>query len=246
MNSSVDTNDTRIQSISEKSTGYRQKKIYNTVKRLLDFVLALIFVIILTPLYCIIALLIKLDSSGPVFYRGIRTGRHGKEFKIFKFRSMINDAENLGGGTTALFDKRITKSGAFLRKSKLDEIPQLFNILKGDMSFIGPRPELPRYTSIYQGDEQLILYVRPGITDLSSLEFISLDEIVGSDNADEVYEKYVLKRKNELRIQYVIDQSFGLDFKIFLKTVADVLKKIIKIITNRKTKQYGIYNTTKL
>jgi lipopolysaccharide/colanic/teichoic acid biosynthesis glycosyltransferase len=143
---------------------------------------------------------------------------------------MVKNADKIGGGTTALNDSRITKIGKFLRKTKLDEIPQLINIIKGEMSFVGPRPELLRYTSQYEGLEEYILKVRPGITDFSSIEFINLDEVVGGENADEMYEKYVLKRKNFLRIRYVNEVSFLVDFKLFFNTVLRTIHKAIKVI----------------
>ena len=147
---------------------------------------------------------------------------------------MVKNADKIGGGTTALHDPRITKVGNFLRKTKLDEIPQLFNIIGGSMSFIGPRPELLRYTDQYEGEEKLILEVRPGITDFSSIEFINLDEIVGQGDADEMYEKYVLKKKNALRIRYTKEVSFKTDAKLFLTTVWRVIQKALSFIVLKK------------
>lgn len=211
--------------------------IYNRfVKRILDLILALVFAIILAPIYLILALAVVIDTGFPVFYRAERGGYRNKPFRIFKYRSMVKNADQIGGGTTALNDSRITKVGNVLRKTKLDEIPQLFNIIKGDMSFIGPRPELLRYTAQYEGEELLIHRVRPGITDYSSIEFINLDEIVGGENADEMYEKYVLKRKNELRVKYAKTVSFVTDFKLLFITVWDVLKKICRFVFKRKEK----------
>ena len=211
--------------------------IYNRfVKRILDLILALIFAVVLAPIYLILALAVVIDTGLPVFYRAERGGYRDKPFRIFKFRSMVKNADQIGGGTTALNDSRITKVGNILRKTKLDEIPQLFNIIKGDMSFIGPRPELLRYTAQYEGEELLIHRVRPGITDYSSIEFINLDEIVGGENADEMYEKYVLKRKNELRVKYAQTVSFGTDVKLLFVTVWDVLKKICRFVFKRKEK----------
>lgn len=138
---------------------------------------------------------------------------------------MVKNADQVGGGTTALHDSRITKVGNILRKTKIDEFPNLFNILKGQMSFVGPRPELLRYTREYHGAEKIILEVRPGITDYSSLEFINLDEIVGSGNADEVYEQKVLPLKNKLRMKYAAEVSFKTDVKIFCMTVGKVIEK---------------------
>lgn len=208
------------------------KKVYNVhVKSKLDFLLALVFLIILLPVYIIISLAIIIDSGFPVFYKADRGGYKGIPFKIFKFRSMVKNADKIGGGTTALNDPRITRVGAFLRKTKLDEIPQLFNILNGTMSFIGPRPELLKYTNQYQGEEKLILEVRPGITDYSSIEFINLDEIVGGENADEMYEKHVLKKKNQLRIKYARTVSFTTDIKLFFLTVFKTIKKALAFLT---------------
>ena len=219
-----------------KKPGYQ--RIYNKFfKRIIDFVLALILAIILLPFYLIFSLAVVIESGFPVFYRPQRGGYKGKPFRIFKFRSMVKNADQIGGGTTALNDPRITKVGAFLRKTKIDETPQLFNILAGKMSFIGPRPELLQYTSQYVGEEEDILKVRPGITDYSSIEFINLDEIVGGENADEMYEKYVLKRKNELRIKYAHEVSFATDFKLFFKTVFSVIKKAFKYIFGKKEKR---------
>ena len=209
--------------------------IYNRfVKRILDLVFALIFTVVLVPIYLILALAVVIDTGFPVFYRAERGGYRDKPFRIFKYRSMVKNADQIGGGTTALNDSRITKVGNVLRKTKLDEIPQLFNIIKGDMSFIGPRPELIRYTTQYEGEELLIHRVRPGITDYSSIEFINLDEIVGGKNADEMYEKYVLKRKNELRVKYAKTVSFGTDIKLLFITIWDVMKKIYRFVFRRK------------
>ena len=209
--------------------------IYNRyVKRILDVFFAVIFAVILSPFYLLIALAVVIDSGFPVFYRAQRGGYHDKPFRIFKYRSMVKNADKIGGGTTALNDSRITRVGNILRKTKLDEIPQLFNIITGQMSFIGPRPELLRYTSQYRGEELLIHRVRPGITDYSSIEFINLDEIVGGENADEMYEKYVLKRKNELRIKYAKTVSFTTDVKLLFITVWDVFKKAFRFAFHRK------------
>ena len=208
--------------------------VYNRVfKRVFDLFFALLFLIILLPFYLIIGIAVALEDGFPVFYRPQRGGYKGKPFRIFKFRSMVKNADKIGGGTTALNDPRITKVGNLLRKTKLDEIPQLFNIIAGTMSFIGPRPELLQYTDQYTGEEKLIEQVRPGITDFSSIEFINLDEIVGAGNADEMYEKYVLKRKNELRIRYAREVSVKTDLMLFFKTVFRVLKKALKFISKK-------------
>ena len=210
--------------------------IYNRVlKRIIGFSLAIVLLIVLFPVYFLIALAIVIETGLPVFYKADRGGYLGQPFKIYKFRSMVNNADQIGGGTTALHDSRITKVGLFLRKTKLDEIAQFINIIKGEMCFIGPRPELLKYTSQYTGDETYILEVRPGITDYSSLEFINLDEIVGEGNADEMYEKYVLKRKNQLRIQYAVTVSFYTDSKLFIMTVVKTIEKALKVIFSTRS-----------
>ena len=200
--------------------------IYNRyIKRILDlFFSGFLFVLVL-PLFLMISVAIAADSGFPVFSRAQRGGYKNQPFKIYKFSTMVQNADQIGGGTTALNDARITRVGAFLRKTKLDEIANLINIIRGEMSFIGPRPELLRYTNLYSGNEKYIFEVRPGITDFSSDLFINLDEIVGSENADEMYEKYVLKNKNALRVKYAAEVSFSTDVHIFFKTVIDVLKK---------------------
>ncbi|MCD7881245.1 MAG: sugar transferase [Clostridiales bacterium] len=214
-------------------TGYRG--FYNrVVKRCLDFVLALFLLLILWPIYLIIALAIVIDDGFPVFYRARRGGYHGRSFRIFKFRTMVKNADQIGGGTTAFHDARITRVGGFLRKVKLDEFANLLSILSGQMSFIGPRPESEHYVNRYAGTERLISEVRPGITDYSSLEFISLDEIVGGDNADEQYEKIVLPRKNKLRVKYAATVSFTTDIKLFFLTVWAVLRKAKNVIFRKK------------
>ena len=207
--------------------------IYNRyVKRVFDVIAAVVLLIALFPLYFIIAFAVIVDTGFPVFYRPLRGGYRNKPFHIIKFRTMIKDADK-GSGTTALNDSRITRVGRFLRKTKLDEISQLFNVIAGTMSFIGPRPELLKYTEQYAGEEKLILEVRPGITDFSSIEFINLDEIVGEENPEEMYEKYVLKKKNELRIKYAKEVSLKTDVYLFCKTVWYVLKKAFRVICHK-------------
>lgn len=216
---------------NEEQLAKKSSSFYNKyIKRLIGLVIALIFFIILLPVLIIISIAIIIDSGLPVFYKANRGGYKNKTFKIYKFRTMVKNADKIGGGTTALNDSRITNVGHLLRKTKLDEIPQLINIIKGEMSFIGPRPELIRYTSQYEGLEKYILKVRPGITDFSSIEFINLDEIVGGENADEIYEKYVLKRKNFFRLKYVKQMSFIVDFRLFFITVIRTVQKALKVL----------------
>ncbi len=210
-------------------TAYRGA--YNRcIKRLLDLLLSIPLLIVLSPLIVLVGVAIVVDDGFPIFYRAERGGYRGKVFRIFKFRTMIRHADKVGGDTTALNDNRITRVGAFLRKTKMDEIANLLSIIKGDMSFIGPRPELLRYTQAYTGTEKLIEEVRPGITDFSSIEFINLDEIVGTQNADEAYERHVLPRKNKLRVKYAGSVTFRVDATLFSLTVWRVVKKALRYI----------------
>lgn len=166
------------------------------------------------PFGVAIALLIKLDSPGPIFYRGVRTGRGMKPFRIFKFRTMVDQAERLGGPSTAHHDPRLTRVGAVLRRYKLDELPQLLNILRGEMSVVGPRPQVEEYTRLHTAEERVIFDVRPGLTDFASIRFINLDELLGDENVDERYRREVEPIKNRLRVRYVRERSLGVDLKI--------------------------------
>ena len=158
-------------------------------KRIFDLLFTIPSILILSPLFLYIALWIKRDSPGPVFYRQIRVGRFGKEFNVLKFRSMIEDAEKRGSKITIGGDHRITRSGRFLRKFKLDEFPQLFNVLKGEMSLVGPRPEVPEYVSLYSEEQKKIIFsVPPGMTDYASLEFSNESELLKDpDDSEKVY-----------------------------------------------------------
>lgn len=203
-------------------------------KRVLDISIACVALVVLAPLYLIIGILIALEDGFPVLYRAERGGYRGTTFQICKFRTMVRNADKIGGGTTSYRDPRITKVGNFLRKTKLDEIPQFGQVLLGRMSLVGPRPELMQYVREYAGDELEILQVRPGITDYSSVEFVNLDEIVGEENADEMYEKLVLKKKNALRTKYAQTVSLKTDLYILIKTAAVVLDKMIGFVFKKQ------------
>ena len=192
------------------------------IKRIIDFAVALFAGIVIFPVYLILSLVIVIDSGFPILYRAPRGGYKNKTFKICKFRSMVKNADKIGGYTTALHDPRITRIGRFLRRTKLDEIPQLFNILVGEMSFVGPRPEVLAYTKLFQGQEKYILQVRPGITDFSSLKFADMDAVVGDGDVDKYFVENILAKKNELRIKYVAEISLFTDMQIFFKTVFHV------------------------
>ena len=189
------------------------------LKRLFDFIFSLIGVIILLPLFAVVVLSIKLDSKGPVFYRGLRVGRYGKNFRIYKFRTMVQNAEKLGGSSTPDDDPRLTKMGKFLRNYKLDEAPQLFNVLKGEMSFVGPRPQVPEDVALYTEKEKALLSVLPGITDYASIRFHNEGEILkGSPDPNKAYVEKIRPEKINLGLQYVQTHSLWVDIKIIFLT----------------------------
>jgi lipopolysaccharide/colanic/teichoic acid biosynthesis glycosyltransferase len=192
-------------------------------KRAFDMLCSGLGLVLLSPLMITIAVIIKLTSDGPVFYRGIRTGLDGKSFSMLKFRTMVVGAENLGGPSTGLHDVRITNVGRWLRRYKLDELPQLLNVMRGQMSIVGPRPEVPLYTKDYTGDELLILTVKPGITDFASIEFARLDEVLGHEEPDRIYEDEVKPRKNALRIKYAREHSLRLDCLLIARTIRQII-----------------------
>lgn len=203
----------------------RGRLTYRISKRFLDLLITVPSLIVLSPILILVALLIKATSRGPVFYRGVRSGLHGKPFRLMKFRTMVQNAEKIGGPSTGKNDPRVTAVGKVLRRYKLDELPNLLNVVLGEMSLVGPRPEVPVYTNLYEGEEKLILEVKPGITDFSSLHFIQLDEVLGEKNADEVYETQVKPIKNKLRVQYAKEASLALDFKILALTLLKLVRR---------------------
>jgi len=191
-------------------------------KRLFDVVISAIGLILLSPAFLLLALVIKLDSHGPVFYRGVRVGRNGRSFNIYKFRSMVADAERRGAASTSTTDLRVTRSGRFIRKFKFDEFSQLINVLLGDMSIVGPRPEVRKFVDKYTEEEKLILSVRPGITDWSSIKFHNEGEIIessGIPDADEAYETLIRPEKLRLQLKYVRERSLWVDIRIIGATV---------------------------
>lgn len=190
------------------------------IKRIFDMAVAAAALVILGPLLLWIAWWVRREDGGPVFYRGTRTGLHGVPFRIYKFRTMVVDAEWIGGPSTAGDDHRVTRVGRFLRKYKLDELPQLINVLRGDMSIVGPRPEVKRYTDMYTDEEKAILTVRPGITDWASIW--NADEgsvLAGEADPERVYLEKIRPRKLQLQLQYVRERSFLVDLKIILLTL---------------------------
>jgi len=196
------------------------------MKRLFDIIFSFLGLIITSPVLAIIAFLIKLTSPGPVFYRGERIGKNGKIFRMFKFRSMVENAEEIGGPSTASDDPRLTKIGNFLKKYQLDEIPQLINVLHGDMGLVGPRPEVRLYIDMMSEEERkLILSVRPGMTDLASLWNFHEGEILkGSPDPEKTYLEKIRPEKIRLQMEYVKNRSFLLDLNIIIKTIIKVFK----------------------
>ncbi len=209
------------------------------MKRGFDIVCAATGLLVLSPLLILIARRIKKEDGGPIFYRGERVGRHGKTFRIYKFRTMVVDAEKIGPCSTSEEDPRITRIGHFLRKRKLDELPQLINVLLGDMSIVGPRPEVKRFVDMFTDREKAILSVRPGITDWASIW--NCDEgsvLAGAKDPDKVYLEQIRPTKIALQLKYVEEQSFRTDLKIIFLTLLAVINPEIKMI--REIRQYII------
>jgi len=196
------------------------------LKRIFDLTFSLIGLIISSPLLIIFGLLIKIHDRGPILYRGIRTGKHNNQFKMYKFRSMVINAEKIGGSSTSNTDNRITPIGKLLRKYKLDELPQLFNVFRGDMSFVGPRPEVKYYTDMYNEEEKKILQLRPGITDWASLWNDDEGSILQKyENPDKAYEEIIRPEKIRLQLKYYYEHSFLIDIKIIILTLLKIIKK---------------------
>lgn len=204
----------------------KRKKIQLIMKRLFDFTVSLLGIASLIPLFLVISILIKFDSKGSIFFKQERVGKEGKPFFILKFRTMVVDAESMGMQITVDGDKRITNVGHFLRKSKLDELPQLINVLLGDMSFVGPRPEVPKYVAKYNCNQRNILKVRPGITDNASIEFRQENQILAkSCNPEKMYIEEIMPRKLELNMKYINNMSIMQDIYIIFKTLFYTIKE---------------------
>ncbi|SRR6266550_3401984 len=194
-------------------------------KQAFDAVFSFIGLLLLSPLLLVIAVLIKLDSLGPVFYKGARVGLHNSPFKMYKFRTMIINADRIGGSSTPDDDPRLTRMGRFLRKYKLDEFPQLINVLKGEMSLVGPRPQVQWAVDLYTPEEREVLSVRPGITDYASLHFPNEGEILkGSTDPDKDYMEKIHPKKMRLSLEYVRSRSFWVDLKVILQTIVAIFQ----------------------
>ena len=195
------------------------------IKRIFDLVFVILGLLVLFPIFLIIVALIKRDGDGAVLFKQERVGLHGKLFRVLKFRTMVVDAEKQGVKVTTGNDPRITKSGQWLRKFKLDELPQLLNVLKGEMSLVGPRPEVPEYVDFYTEEQKkIVLSVLPGITDKASIEFRNENEILsGSEDPVRDYREKVLPIKLKYYVDYVRERSLWLDFKIIIRTIVAIL-----------------------
>lgn len=195
------------------------------MKRTFDVVASAIGLICLSPLFLVMAVWIKCDSRGPVFYRQSRVGRGGKDFLLYKFRSMYLDADKQGLITVGGRDPRVTPSGYYIRKYKLDEFPQLINVLKGDMSLVGPRPEVRKYVAMYTDEQMHVLDVRPGITDMASIRYRNENEILaGVDNPEEYYIQVIMPDKLRMNLEYVKNQSLTHDIRLIGQTIKEILK----------------------
>jgi lipopolysaccharide/colanic/teichoic acid biosynthesis glycosyltransferase len=198
-----------------------------SMKRSFDFMISLIGLILLSPVFFFIAVAIKLDSIGPIFFRQVRIGQYGLQFHIYKFRTMIVDAETKGLKITVKKDPRVTRVGAILRRYKLDELPQLIDVLINNMSLVGPRPEVPKYVALYSPEiRDIIFSVKPGITDNASIHYRLENRLLTSlSNPEKVYIEEILPKKLRLNVDYVKYQSFWGDIKIIFKTLISLIKK---------------------
>ena len=202
-----------------------KRKLQLALKRAMDIVISGGALLVIWPVLLIIALAIKIDDPGPVFYRQVRVGRNGKEFRIFKFRTMVVDADKKGLQITVGRDNRITRMGALLRKTKLDELAQLINVFTGEMSFVGPRPEVPRYVNMYTTYQRQVLLVRPGITDYASIAYRNENDLLeGAEDPEKMYIETIMPDKIELNMKYLREISPIADIRLILSTIVAVIR----------------------
>jgi lipopolysaccharide/colanic/teichoic acid biosynthesis glycosyltransferase len=194
-------------------------------KRALDLLISILGLLLLSPLLLLLALWIKLDSRGPVLYRGKRVGKDGRPFVMYKFRTMVLGAERTGPAVTYKDDPRITKAGRFLRRTKLDELPQFFNVLRGQMSLVGPRPEDPSYVAFYTPEQRLVLSVKPGITGRTQLQYRDEASLLDGEGVDEEYVTRLMPQKLKLDLEYVRTRSLLLDLRILWQTATTLLSR---------------------
>lgn len=194
------------------------------IKRAFDLLVATILLIFLAPLFLLFIIIIRVGSNGPAFYLQTRVGLHGKDFKIFKFRTMYTGSDKKGLLTVGGKDQRITPAGVFLRKYKLDELPQLINVFIGDMSLVGPRPEVRKYVDLYKDEQLRVLDVKPGITDYASIEYSNENELLaGTDDPEKEYINTIMPSKLKLNLKYIAEKSLITDLKIILRTLAKII-----------------------
>ncbi len=203
----------------------QKKKLSLALKRAFDVLVSGLMIVVLLPVFVIIAIIIKCDSKGPVFFRQVRITRYGKEFRIFKFRTMVNNADKMGSLVTTNNDSRVTKVGAKIRGVRLDELPQLFNVFTGDMSFVGTRPEVKKYVERYTDSMYATLLLPAGITSEASIEYKDEEKLLaGGDNTDEIYVNQVLPQKMKYNLESIKKFSIFSDIKTMIRTVFAVLK----------------------
>lgn len=216
---------TEKQNIVDFDALLKEKKFSLFLKRCFDITASALGLLFLLIPFLIIAIIIKATSKGPVFFRQVRVGKDGKEFRIYKFRTMVVDAEKKGMQITVGADSRITGIGKFLRKTKVDELPQLINVLNGQMSFVGPRPEVPRYVALYDDYQRNILRIKPGITELASIVYRDENEVLAkSENPEETYINEIMPKKIALNIEYMQKLGFWYDIKLIFMTFAAILR----------------------
>lgn len=202
-----------------------KRKLQLALKRLMDVVISGGALLVIWPVLLLIALAIKIDDPGPVFYRQVRVGKGGKEFRIYKFRTMVVDADKKGLQITVGRDNRITRMGALLRKTKLDELAQLINVFTGEMSFVGPRPEVPKYVNLYTPYQRQVLLVRPGITDYASIAYRNENDLLeGAEDPEKMYIETIMPDKIELNMKYLREISPIADIRLILSTIVAVIR----------------------
>lgn len=194
------------------------------MNRIFDFVFSFLGIVILSPLFLFLYIAIRLESRGSGFYRQLRVGRYGKDFYVYKFRSMRVGSDKKGLITVGGRDPRITRMGYFIRKYKLDELPQLFNVLKGDMSLVGPRPEVRKYVELYTEEQRQVLSIRPGITDYASIEYVDENTILGqAEDPDRAYVEQILPDKIRYNMKYIHNRTIKEYFKIIFLTIWSIV-----------------------
>lgn len=203
----------------------QKHKVELIMKRVFDFVCAGVLIVILSPVFIVLSIMIKVDSTGPILFKQVRVTSYGRKFKIWKFRTMVNNADKMGTQVTTKGDSRITKVGRMLRKARLDEFPQLFNVLAGDMTFVGTRPEVPKYVEYYTEEMKATLLLPAGITSRTSIEYKDEEKLLqDAENADEIYVQKILQEKMKYNLREIEKYSFWRDISTMIRTVLAVIK----------------------